>query len=608
MRWAIGLLLATGCDVRTLVFEGATLDGAPVFSEGGTPECDPKTAIAEQCNGLDDDCDCPRDPSGDTNGDGIICARGDENVDEDDPDDPNDDLPNVGIPCGSDVGECSKGTAVCAPSSGCIQRGDCVGCSGNVSTAPELCDGLDNDCDLENDNGYNFCTDVLNCGGCSGIGGGGVDCTTTTLLPSIYHSTFTCNACEVPTPSFVCKVAACDQGWSNFDGLDSNGCEVPCGVERPGPEICDGEDNDCDGAVDAADSSMLPPPICRQAGECAGTVASCVTDARCATCPGQPDPETCWVCEYPPGVEFSPMDVCRPANVELLCDDLDGNCNSLTDESFPLKNSDCNNGGIGACAVQGQWICDPMDVGQTVCSVEGDLGPPPANELCNGQDDNCNDVTDENVDDVGSGTLGVRDSLVHITRGAPALDFYIYQFEASRPGATDVLKGAYDHRACSQSGVLPWGSVTRDEAITACTAAGLRLCTQPEWDAVCYGTVAPNPGDDYPYGEPFDATACNGKDANPTCAVGDDCPVPTGSLATCDSPEGIFDLSGNLKEWTEDPEPDPPAMALGYRPRGGSFDNIAEGMSCDFDFTVLPTNFRHDNLGFRCCCTAGSCP
>jgi hypothetical protein len=114
-------------------------------------------------------------------------------------------------------------------------------------------------------------------------------------------------------------------------------------------------------------------------------------------------------------------------------------------------------------------------------------------------------------------------------------------------------------------------------------------------------------GDDFPYGEPYSPTACNGKELDPPCASGDDCPVATGSLATCESPDGIFDLSGNLKEWTEDPEPD--MSPEGYRPRGGSFDNIAGGMSCDFKFTVLPTGFRHENLGYRCCCTTGAgCP
>lgn len=597
MRWAIALLLAAGCNVRALVFEAdaGPTDG-PVLPESGI-KCEP---IPEQCNGLDDDCDCPREASGDTNDDGIICGQGDLNVDEDDPDDPNDDLPNVGIVCGSEEGECTEGISVCAPSPGCVQRGDCVGCSGNVSTKAEQCNLLDDDCDGDTDNGFDFCENVQHCGGCN------VDCTRDALLPATYHATFTCNACAIPAPSFPCKVAACDAGWSNGNLDDDDGCEIPCGLERPGPEICDGEDNDCDGLVDGADSSMLPPPICRQAGSCFGTVASCVADARCATCAGQPDPETCWVCDYGPAVEISATDACRPANVELLCDDLDGNCNSLTDESFPLKNTDCNNGGIGSCAVQGQWICDPMDVTQTVCSVEGDMGPPPADEVCNGQDDNCNDITDENQDDAGSGTIGVRDSMVHVAR--MALDFHIYRFEASRPGATVAEPGVYDHRACSQSNVLPWGSVTRDEAIEACAASGLRLCTEAEWDAVCYGTAAPAGGDDFPYGEPYDANACNGKDMNPTCAFGDDCPVPTGSLATCDSADGLFDLSGNVKEWTEDPEPDLPPAA-GYRPRGGSFDNIPGSMSCDFKFTVLPTDFRHENLGFRCCCTTGAaCP
>ena len=591
MRWAIALLLAAGCDVRVLNFEG---DGGSVdvtIHVRPDGNCEP---IPEQCNGLDDDCDC----RGDTNDDGVVCGTGDDGVDEDDPGTPDDDLPNVGQGCGSEIGECTVGITVCAPTPGCIQRGDCVGCSGNVSTKPEECNLLDDDCDGETDNGFNFCDSPLTCGDCF------TDCTAKD--PATFHATFDCQACTVP--AVPCKIVGCLPGYANCNGLDNDGCECPCGLERPGPEICDGEDNDCDGDVDTADPSMLAPPFCRQTGECSGTVAQCVFDARCATCTGQPDPETCWICDYGPTVEISATDPCRPSNVELLCDDLDGNCNLLVDEGFPLKDTDCNNGEIGSCAVQGQWICDPSDTTATVCSVEGVPGPPPANELCDGEDNNCNGITDENQDDAPSATLGVRDDFIHITRGAPALDIYMYRYEASRPGATDAAPGNFQHRACSRTSVIPWGSVTRDEAITACAAAGLRLCTEAEWDAACYGTAAPAAGDDFPYGEPYSATACNGKELDPTCPNGDDCAVPTGSLATCDTPEGIFDLSGNLKEWTEDPEPDVGPVE-GYRPRGGSFDNIAGGMSCDFKFTVLPTDFRHENLGFRCCCTTGAtCP
>jgi formylglycine-generating enzyme required for sulfatase activity len=185
----------------------------------------------------------------------------------------------------------------------------------------------------------------------------------------------------------------------------------------------------------------------------------------------------------------------------------------------------------------------------------------------------------------------------------------MYTYEASRADATDLDAGFLSQRACSKADALPWASVSWNSAAEKCAAASLRLCTAAEWEAACMGAAPPASGYDYPYGEPYDATACNGREYDQTLPGLDDFAVPTGSLATCASDDLVYDLSGNLKEWTDDPEPDPPAVPDGYRARGGAFDNRGIGLACDFAFTVLPPEFFGDNLGFRCCCTrGGDCP
>jgi formylglycine-generating enzyme required for sulfatase activity len=58
----------------------------------------------------------------------------------------------------------------------------------------------------------------------------------------------------------------------------------------------------------------------------------------------------------------------------------------------------------------------------------------------------------------------------------------------------------------------------------------------------------------------------------------------------------VFDLSGNAREWTN--------TTRGtdiYELRGGSFNNVEAGRTCEFDFTVADQTFRHPNTGFRCC-------
>jgi hypothetical protein len=64
------------------------------------------------------------------------------------------------------------------------------------------------------------------------------------------------------------------------------------------------------------------------------------------------------------------------------------------------------------------------------------------------------------------------------------------------------------------------------------------------------------------------------------------------------------DLSGNLKEWVNDPRV--VAGQTVYTLRGGSFDNYQPGLTCDFDLTVVPSTYTFANAGFRCCALA--CP
>jgi hypothetical protein len=189
----------------------------------------------------------------------------------------------------------------------------------------------------------------------------------------------------------------------------------------------------------------------------------------------------------------------------------------------------------------------------------------------------------------------------------------MYKYEASRPDATGVNPGFVETRACSSSTKLPWANPNLAKVQAACSAAGMRLCkttrngsgviTADEWGRFCEGASNRT----FPYGNTFNGTSCNGSVYDPIPGgVNEDQAIATGTLATCVSQDLALDMSGNLKEWTDD------ARVAGaqtvYTLRGGSFDNQANGLTCDFDLTVVPSTYTFANTGFRCCglsCPAG---
>jgi formylglycine-generating enzyme required for sulfatase activity len=195
-------------------------------------------------------------------------------------------------------------------------------------------------------------------------------------------------------------------------------------------------------------------------------------------------------------------------------------------------------------------------------------------------------------------------------------EFWVYSYEASRPDSSDTAQGSSTTRACSTQGVLPWSLVDYDTALNACTAAGLRLCTEAEWQMACGAET--NVNDDiianweYPYHiTNYDGGACNGIDfdTDNDGVTDEDVAMVTGgfefgeSTSQCVSPSGAVDMSGNLKEWT-DTEIDTDS----FRVKGGSYNNIEEGLTCDLAFAAFDRGQSFDNLGFRCCASLNPNP
>ncbi len=63
----------------------------------------------------------------------------------------------------------------------------------------------------------------------------------------------------------ACYLVACEEGFEDRDRQAENGCE--CSLTQGGEEICDGEDNDCDGVVDLKLAAPGYVSVCECADE-----------------------------------------------------------------------------------------------------------------------------------------------------------------------------------------------------------------------------------------------------------------------------------------------------------------------------------------------------
>lgn len=161
-------------------------------------------------------------------------------------------------------------------------------------------------------------------------------------------------------------------------------------------------------------------------------------------------------------------------------------------------------------------------------------------------------------------------------------------------------------------GVKPAVMADWNEAARACQAEGKRLCTVEEWEFACEG-----PGMwPYPYGAERDRTACN-IDQNEVPADADalshparvgaevervDRRVKSGSMPRCVSPFGVYDMTGNVDEWVDNPQgkrAEPPFRSSLKGDDWGS--NRARCRPID---STIPESFTSPQRGFRCCADA----
>lgn len=163
-------------------------------------------------------------------------------------------------------------------------------------------------------------------------------------------------------------------------------------------------------------------------------------------------------------------------------------------------------------------------------------------------------------------------------------------------------------RAVSIEGAVPQGYIDGVQAQRACEEAGKRLCSDQEWLRACQGAE----GLRYPYGAERVDGLCNDaraqhpavqlfpNDPNPFARIQHACInqlpeglAPSGDHGACVTEEGVYDLMGNLHEWTSDPT---------GTFRGGFYvDTVRNGPGCLYRTTAHNRLHWDYSTGFRCC-------
>jgi formylglycine-generating enzyme required for sulfatase activity len=174
-------------------------------------------------------------------------------------------------------------------------------------------------------------------------------------------------------------------------------------------------------------------------------------------------------------------------------------------------------------------------------------------------------------------------------------------------------------KALNRRGRMPQAYINRDQAEQACKSAGKRLCTDEEWVGACKGKKPTT----WPYGDEWKPGRCNdsgvssfnmlfGEDghepplaaysfenlndsrlnkAKGTCA-------PSGRFKKCRNGYRVYDMVGNLHEWTS---------ASDGTFRGGYFLDVRQnGEGCNYKTGAHAPKYHDYSTGFRCCSSSPS--
>ncbi len=331
-------------------------------------ECQPSNDGREVCDGVDNDCDGMVDDFVSEGSLDLSCSSR--------------------FPVAENVtrwscsGDCTP--AVCNAGFFDVDDDAANGCEyACTPSGDEVCDGLDNDCNGVVDDPS---PEALS------------DACTSQFPAAIAVTEWSCSAS-------ACAISGCRPGYSDDDGQIATGCEAGCVISNGGVEICDDEDNDCNGVFDDEGAAGCTEFYLDRDGDGFGIDG----ESRCLCAPKDD-----YRAELPGDCDDDPEgcgEGCRPAaSGDDLCDGDDLDCDGADGEDDPALGAACEGPDTDSCldevfagCFDGELFCGapcPPD-GAGGCVDNGIVGCAFGNASCGPADsimEQCNDAVDDDCD------------------------------------------------------------------------------------------------------------------------------------------------------------------------------------------------------------------